>query len=68
MNALRAWRLSKQLTQAQLADQLCVERPLISAWENGVQRVSRNRLKMLRRLGFDPSEWTGQPPDAPPLP
>jgi transcriptional regulator with XRE-family HTH domain len=47
MPTLAQARRSKSLTQRQLADELGVERTLISAWERGVYRPGPGNLKKL---------------------
>ena len=49
---LRAWRLSKKITQRKLADRLDVGIVTICRWEAGIQRPSKLALYRLQTLGF----------------
>lgn len=50
MNAIRATRITKKLTQKQLADALCVDRTTITKWETGKSLPRADKLIKLAAL------------------
>lgn len=57
VHPLRAFRERNQLSQAQLADLLGVERPSVTRWENGTRKVDPDKLtRILEKTGIPPRE------------
>ena len=57
VHPIRVYRLERQLTQGQLANQLKVDRVTVARWENGTRNIDPEKLREIAKItGISPAE------------